>query len=334
MVDRVKFGIIGMGIGSAQAWEMAQLPELCEVKALVDTNEALLQRTANAYPEAHTFADYHKMLEADDVDAVLVATPNFLHKEMTVAALEAGKHVLCQKPPAMTVDEVNVMFDTAEKTGRTLMISLNQRFDHSNLWLKSLIDQGEMGEPYYGKAGWLRRRCDLPGWFTDKARSGGGPLIDLGVHVLDLTLHLMGYPKVKSVKASVVNKLTPQVTVEDLAMALIQFENGGAMTLENSMNLNVETEKIYCQVAGTKGGAQAYPPMFFTEKGGENINMQPIHTGFEPPMDQGVALLKHFTECVNTGKQPVVTREQMVTLMQILCAIYESGETGREVVFP
>lgn len=333
MADRVRFGIIGLGIGAGQAWEMTQLPELCEVKALIDTNETVLKETANAYPGAYTFTNYREMLEADDVDAVLIATPNFLHKEMTVAALEAGKHVLCQKPPAMNVEEVNVMFDTAEKAGKTLMISLNQRFEYSNLWLKSLIDQGEMGEPYYGKAGWIRRRHTQPGWFTDKSRSGGGPLIDLGVHVLDVALFLMGYPRVKSVKASVVNKMTPEVTVEDMAMALIQFENGGAMTLENSLNLNIEKETVYCQVAGTKGGAQAYPPMFFTEKGGENINMQPVQAGYEPHLGQGIALLKHFIECCNTGKQPIVTREQMVTLMRILCAIYESGETGREVVF-
>ncbi len=239
--------------------------------------------------------------------------------------------MLCEKPPALSVDETERMFAASEKTGSKLLIGLGRRFDPHSIWLRTLVDNGELGEAYYAKAGWLRRRHRQPGWFTTRARSGGGPLIDLGVHLLDLALWLVGYPKPVAVTAHVVNRLTPEVDVEDLASAFLRFEGGFAMTLEASLNLNVQRERIYCEVFGTRGGFQAVPAEFYATRAGADTNQIPVQAGYDAPENGGVRMIRHFVDCIRNGAEPDTTREQMHRLMAILEAVYEAGRTGSTV---
>lgn len=328
----VRFGIVGLSMGGAHARHILSVGEGVCIGALCDLDANRRQTLARELGlSVPSLANYDDLLALENLDAVIVAVPNDLHHPFTLKALAAGKHVLCEKPPALSATQTREMFAAAKNAGKVLMISLNQRFDANNAWLRRLVEQGELGEPYYAKAGWLRRRHTQPGWFTTKARSGGGPLIDLGVHLLDLCLWLMGYPKPKAVTAHVVNRLTPQVDVEDLASAFIQLENGAAMTLEASLNLNIERETVFCEVCGTRGGLRTYPPAFFAERHGADVNWTPVQAGYVAAEPAGPRVIRHFAECVRTGKPPLTTPEQMDTLMRILDAIYASGKSGKTV---
>ena len=328
----LRLGVIGLGMGGGHARTAAAMPEAAKVTALCDIDQERLQALGDAVGGVELATDdYNRLLERDDLDAVVVALPNHLHHPVSVAAFQAGKHVLCEKPPALNAQLTAEMFDAAEKAERILMIGLNQRYLPTNRWLRACVDEGRLGVPYYGKSGWLRRRHRPSGWFTTKALSGGGPLIDLGVHMLDLSLWLMGYPRARSVKAQVVNKLTPDVDVEDLAVAFIDLEGDAAVRLENSLNLNIEKEVIYCEVAGTRGGLRAYPPAFFYDEGATSVNMAPAD-GTQSWGAAGQDLMREFLACAREGKPAPTTREEMITLMKILDAIYRSAQTGREEV--
>lgn len=202
------------------------------------------------------YTDYRELLARDDIDAVSVCVPNFLHKEITVAALQAGKHVLCEKPMAMNADEAKAMLAAANESGKILMIGFNIRFRSDVQRLKQFVDAGDLGEIYYAKTGYIRRRGTPFGWFSVKAESGGGPVIDLGVHVIDMTRFMMGNPRPVSVSASTYQKFRhyhiqdsqawcssdvtdglrsgEQFDVEDLAAAFIRFDNGATMAVEVS----------------------------------------------------------------------------------------------------
>ena len=205
------------------------------------------------------------MLTEQALDVVSVATPNKLHMPLTVAALEAGCHVLCEKPMALSAAEAHKMLGAAERAARRLMINFSYRFNEQSQALKERVDAGELGEIYFGRTIWHRRR-GLPrfgGWFGQKAISGGGPLIDLGVHRLDLALWLMGYPKpvwvmggaYKPIASALAQAQGVEYDVEDLAVAMIRFENGAMLVVEASWAANVqERELMETRLLGTKGG--------------------------------------------------------------------------------
>ncbi len=346
MAKKVRLGIIGTGgiANGAHLPGYSQIPELCEIFALCDIDPKALKSTAEKYPVKHKFDDYKKMLEMPEIDAVSVCTPNYVHFAPTVDALKAGKNVLCEKPIAMNAKEAAEMVKTARKAGKILQVGYNSRFAPSNQLLKKFIEAGELGDIYYARAQAMRVR-GIPGWgvFIDKSKQGGGPLIDIGVHILDLTLWLMGHPKPTYASGVTYQKFgkRPDVvgfmgqwdyknfTVEDMAAALIRFDNGATVVLESSFVANLKDELNNTTLLGTEGGASAYPLTITQERHRSVFSFEPQIPGRN--INTHYAEMKGFVECVRDKKEPLVTGEHGLMVAQIMDAIYKSADVGHEV---
>lgn len=353
-MEKIKVAIIGTGgISKEHIRGYLNNPKV-ELYAFCDINEVQLNKMGDAYGVERRYTDMHEMFRAlPELDAVSVCTWNSAHAPCTIAALNAGCHVLCEKPMAMNAEEARAMKEAADRNGKLLQIGFVRRFGNDCKILKDFIDNGHFGELYYGKATYLRRHGAPGGWFGDKARSGGGPLIDLGVHVTDLTRYLMGNPKPVSVYGAAFDKLgnRPGVKkvkksyvstgasandiydVEDLAAAMIRYDNGAVVSLEASFALNIKKDKGEIELFGTKAGAKLDPELeIFTELNGYMTNVE-LHGSTALSFD-GLFQneIDHYVDCVTEGIPCRAPAEDGIVLMQILDAIYESAKTGREVL--
>ena len=328
--------VVGVGMGRCFVSALKGHPN-AEVVAICDVNEERARRVAEEFDVPKVYTDYKEMLQDPKINAVGVSTPNFLHAPVAIAAFEAGKNVLCEKPQATNAKEGQAMVDAAKKANKVFMMGFNNRFRADTQLLKRYIENGELGEIYYAKTGWVRRAGipGLGGWFTTKAMSGGGPLIDLGVHVLDLTLWLMGNPRPVSVMGSSYAKFGPKLAekqggtydVEDLAAGFIKLENGGTVILEASWQQYVERERIYSTLCGTEGGADVEPFRIYKCINGNQADITPH---FHPVSGHDMEV-RHFVECLLSGDEPLATGEHGLHIMKILDAIYESTNTGKSV---
>ena len=354
-MDKLKVAVIGNGGISGVHLRGYSLNPDVEIYALCDINEERLNRRGDEYhvDPARRFTDVNEMLAAcPEIEAVSVCTWNAAHAQCAIAALNAGKHVLCEKPMAMTVEEAEAMQAAAEKNNRLLMIGFVRRFGNDCAIMKDFIDNGYFGDIYYAKATYLRRKGCPGGWFGDKARSGGGPLIDLGVHIIDLCRYLMGNPKPVSVYGATFNKLGNRsnikskagyisqtrenediFNVEDLATAMIRFDNGSVLQIEASFSLNIEKDEGVLQFFGTKAGAKLDPELtIYSEMNDYMTNVKLANStalSFDGLFENDI---NHFVECVRTGKPCRNPAQDGVTLMKILTGIYKSAETGHEVL--
>jgi predicted dehydrogenase len=343
---KIRVGLIGSG-GIAQNAHLpgyTAIPDLCEVVALADINPEAGRTAADKFNVPHVFEDYRKLLAMDEIDAVSICTPNYVHMEPTILAFEAGKHVLCEKPIAMNADEARKMVAAAEKAGKKFQVGYNSRFSPTNQLLKKYIDAGDLGDIYYARAQALRRR-GIPGWgvFIDKAKQGGGPLIDIGVHILDLTLWLMGHPKPVSASGITYAKFGKRddvvgflgqwdyknFTVEDFAAALIRFDNGATIMLESSFVANIPEDIFTSTLCGTEGGAVTNPLTITQEKHHSLQTFKPEIPGKD--VNTHSAEIKHFVEAIQNDTEPLVTGRHGLMVAQIMDAIYASSESGREV---
>ncbi|NUQ69330.1 MAG: Gfo/Idh/MocA family oxidoreductase [Chthonomonadales bacterium] len=343
---KLGIGIIGSG-GIAQGAHMpgyAAVPDLCEIIAVADVNQETAQKAAEKFNVPHVFEDYRKLLEMDEIDAVSVCTPNYLHYEPTLAAFAAGKHVLCEKPIAMNADEAAQMVAAGKKAGRKFMVGYNSRFAPTNQLLKEIISSGDLGEIYFARAQALRRR-GIPGWgvFIDKAKQGGGPLIDIGVHILDLTLWLMGHPKPVAASGSTYAKFGKRsdvvgfmgqwdyanFTVEDFAIGLIRFDNGATISLESSFVANIPEDLFTSTLCGTEGGAVTHPLTIVRE---QHRSLQTFRPEIpHSDINTHAAEVKHFCEAIQNDTEPLITGEHGLAVAKIMDAIYASSEAGKEV---
>ena len=344
--DVLGVGIIGAG-GIARGVHIPAYQKLenARVVAIADPVEASRNAACEEFGIEGSFADYKEMLARDDIGAVSITTPNFLHAQATIDALNAGKHVLCEKPLAMNAKEGAKMVAAATKNNRKLMCGYNHRFRPEIQALKKFADDGALGKTYYARAQALRRR-GIPGWglFISKEKNGGGPLIDIGVHILDATLHVLGFPKPVSVsgqtyqmfgKRSDVVGLMGQwdyrnFTVEDFAVAQIRFENDLVLTLESSFCANIAQSDIFnFQILGDKGGCTLDPLQLNTEKDKTLLDIQPA---FLPQNVQSHhAEIASFVDSVINDKPVFTPGEEALQVTRIIDAIYESSEKGREV---
>ena len=350
MSKKLRIGIIGSG-GIAQGCHMrgyAAIPDLCEIVACADVNEATAKAAAEKYNVPKTYTDYKEMLANEELDGVSVATPNKFHKDPTVDALNAGVHVLCEKPLGMNADECREMCAAARDTGKILQVGLQSRFMGSSNWLRQYIDAGNLGDVYFARAQAIRRR-GVPGWgvFINKELQGGGPLIDIGVHILDLTLYLMGYPKPVSASGKTWDTLgknpalwnswgdydREKFTVEDFAVGLIKFDNGAVISLESSFMAN-GPDVWETQLYGTKAGVKLQP-----DSGNEGIKiyseqdrllMNSTAANVSNVESAHSAEVKAFVEAIIGEKPSPVPGINGLILNAIFDALYKSSETGQE----
>ena len=347
-----KIAVIGVGgISEMHIASYLRNPDV-ELYAFCDINEKRLHEMGEKYGISRLSTDKDEMLRAlPEIDAVSVCTWNSAHAPCAIAALNAGKHVLCEKPMATCAAEAQEMLDAAKKAGKLLMVGFVRRYERGSTLLRQLVSQDFFGELYYAKATYLRRNGNPGGWFGDKSRSAGGPLIDLGVHVIDLTRYLMGNPRPVSVYGATFQKLfnrpniiTPKAynstsagpndicDVEDLASAMIRFDNGAVLQVEASFSLNLKEDTGSVQLFGTKGGARLSPELeLYSEMNGVMTNVTPVC----PPESFNLEFqeeINHFVHCFSTGEPCRSPAEDGVQIMRILDAVYESGRTGHEVI--
>ncbi len=351
-MSKLKVAVIGVGSISENHISGYLKNENTELYAFCDINEKTLKAKGEKHGVTRLYTDKDLMFkELPEIDIVSVCTWNCAHAECSIAALNAGKHVLCEKPMAMNKQEAEAMLEASKRNNKLLMIGFVRRFGNDAEILKEFIDAGDLGEIYYGKACYLRRAGAPTGWFGDSARSGGGPLIDLGVHVMDLSRYLVGKPSPISAYGATFKKLGDRSNiklrgnytsdnaspddvfdVEDLATALIRFDNGFVLSLEASFSLNGENKGIV-ELFGTKGGAKISPELhLYTEQNGYLTNVDfvaPTALSFQGLFDNEI---NHFVECALTGKECRSVGEDGVMIAKIIDAIYESAKTGHEVV--
>jgi len=350
MSKKLKIGIIGSG-GIAQSCHMpgyASMPDLCEIKRVCDINPEIATTAADKFQVPSVCSDYREVANDPEIDAVSVATPNAFHMQPTVECLRAGKHVLCEKPLAMNGPEAKQMVRAARDSDRILQVGLNLRFGGPARFIKDYIDRGHMGQIYYARAQALRRR-GVPGWgvFIDKEKQGGGPLVDIGVHILDLTLHFMGYPKPVAASGKTWDMLgknpaltnawgdydREKFTVEDMAVGLIRFDNGSVVVLESSFMANIEGDAFQTQLFGTKAGALVKgwgedPIRIWTEQDRQLLDIKPANVS--NVASSHTAEVQAFVGAILEGKPSPVPGEHGMYLNAIFDSLYKSAETGRE----
>ncbi|MGE7823425.1 Gfo/Idh/MocA family protein [Paenibacillus sp. NPDC093718] len=348
----INVGVIGTGSISAMHLQSYQKHANANLLAVCDLNEERAQRAAEKYGATKVYTDYNELLADPEIDAVSICTWNNTHAEISIAALYAGKHVLVEKPLCRTVEEALQVQEAVKSSGKMLQVGFVRRYDPNAQMLREFADKGEFGEIYFAKASSIRRLGNPGGWFSDIERSGGGPLIDIGVHVIDLCWYMMGRPKPVSVSANTYRKLgnrsnvrnlsfykaadydAEKNTVEDMANAMIRFENGASLLVDVSFTLhskeNLQSVKLY----GDKGGFEIDPEVsIVTEKHDTIINIQPQtdNKGFD--FDAAFqSEVNHFISCIENGTTPLSPVEDGVEIMKILCGIYESAEKGAEVL--
>ena len=358
MTKIIKAGVVGCGgIANGKHLPAIKRNGKIELVAFCDLIKERAEKAKEEYgtPDARVYTDY-KDLVKEDVDVVYVLTPNNAHAPVSIAAMKAGKHVMCEKPMAKTYAEAKEMVETAKETGKILTIGYQNRYRADSQYLKSVCEADELGDIYYAKAHAIRRRA-VPTWgvFLDEEKQGGGPLIDIGTHALDLTLWMMNNYEPASVTGSTYRKLADQTqtgnawgdwdpekfTVEDSAFGFIKMKNGATIVLEASWALNsLDVDEAKTSLCGTKAGADM--------KDGLRINR--VHHGRQcvekPDLGAGGVAFYDGTEekpadieaevfynAVTKGTPLTVEPEQALVVTQLLEAIYESAKTGKTIYF-
>lgn len=346
----IKVGVIGMGwAGQVHLEAYLKLPNV-EIVGISDPRAERLKDLAARFPVTHVYTDYNDLLNHDEIDIISIGTPNYLHAPIAVAALERGNHVLCEKPMAMTVAEGEAMVRAALANNCGLEVAFNHRRRGDVEVLKQYVNEGHLGRIYHAKASWMRRR-GIPGfggWFTTKAMSGGGPLIDLGVHILDMALYLMGEPEVEAVSAMTYAEFGPKgrgsrgdangmtYDVEDMATAFIRLAGGATLLLEASWATNSSVGddfgvKLYGSDAGAEIDVKRYgwqnTLRIFTEAGGVPADLAPqVYEG------QGHRkVVADFVAAVRAGDWSAYTGREGLRRTQILEACYQSAQERREI---
>ncbi len=357
--EKVRVGIIGCG-GIANGKHLPALSKIKEVE-IVGFCDLVEERAAKAAKEygskdAKVYKDYKDLLKDKSIDVVHVCTPNKSHSEISVAAMEAGKHVMCEKPMAKNAKDAEKMVEAAKRTGMKLTIGYQNRFRPDSLHLKEICDRGDLGKIYYAKAHAIRRRA-VPTWgvFLDEEEQGGGPLIDIGTHALDLTLWMMNNYEPKSVVGTTYHELAKKknaanawgpwdpkkFTVEDSAFGFIIMKDGATIILESSWALNSldvgEAQTVLC---GTEGGADMQNGLringeefgrLFVKNVAVDLKGVDFYSGerLEPHDVEA----RQWIDAIINDKDPLVKPEEAFVVTKILDAIYESAKTGKQVNF-
>ena len=351
MTQPVGIALIGSGSIAQSvhlpAYQKLQAEGKVTLVAVCDINEETGHTAQTKFDVPNFYTDYAQALERDDIHAVDVCTPNIAHRQPVLDAFAAGKHVICEKPIALNATEGAEMVDAGRKAGKKFMVALNNRFASHPQAAKRAIDDGRLGEIYYARAQAIRRR-GVPNWgvFTQKDKQGGGPLIDIGVHILDLTLWLMGHPKPISAtgqtyqkfgkRAGVFNPFgawDPEIfTVEDFAAGFVRFENGATLTLESSFVANGESA-YQTALYGTEGGllldlSQPQNTRLYREESGSLTDSTFVSL---PERNSYEFELRGFIDAIVDDTEVPIPGAQGLQVTQILDALYASSDSGRTI---
>lgn len=343
-MKKLRIGVIGLGWGRAHIAGYQSHPA-AEVIAIADPDRKRLAKIGDECNIAGRYVSAEAMLQKEKLDVVSVATPNKYHCSLTMAAFKAGCHVLCEKPLAMNTAEGRKMLAAAKKHKKRLMINFGFRFKEQSWAIKKQVESGVLGDIYFARTVWHRRR-GIPGsgWFGQKKLSGGGPLIDLGVHRLDLALWLMNYPEPEWVMGSAYNKIAAPLAkkeekafdVEDFAAGFIKFKNGATLEIEASWAANIrENNLMETRLYGNQGGllqhnigeGYDFEAEIYVEREGCQFDMK-LH----PPVPDAInSAMYHFVHCILNNKPHIATGEEGLIVMELLDAIYLSSKQCRPV---
>lgn len=328
----LRLGFIGLGgIGYSSLRLCLDDDLFCPV-AGADTSAEMRDRAAELLPAEVIFEDYRQMIRRVPMDCVFIATPNCFHAPAAIAAMRAGLDVCCEKPMADTLAAAKRILAVSRETKRLFMVAQNQRFRADTQWLKQRIDAGLLGEVYAVHTRWVRR-TSLTGdrWFRYKALSGGGPLIDLGVHVMDLALWLIGFPRPRRVSGAWGQYFCPGDT-EDWAYGTVRLEGGAILTCEVAEQAHLEREKIQVEIRGARAGVLIdghTGTTIYRAEHGAPADEEPILDA--DWVGSRRRELRHFGESVISGRPTIIPPEQSVQIMAIIDGLYRSGVSGKEV---
>ncbi len=349
MKEKLRYGCIGAG-GIARKKHMSNYAKLKEIEmvAVCDSVLPAAQALANDFGIVKVYTNYKEMVDKENLDLVSVCTPNFLHREITCYALEHGVNVHCEKPLAMNQQEALEIWKVSERTGKKVMLGLNKRYLPETLLVHEIMKEDFFGDIYHVRCGW-RRNSGIPGigrWFTNQALSGGGVMIDLGVHYLDLALSYLDYPNIITVSGSAYQKFgkggdtrirkgyrsdpNGVFDVEDMAVGMLRTASGATIDFEFSWASNIEKEMRYIELMGTKGGMimENDDLRLFSHKAGTCFVEKPdMNT-----LNIEISEFAHFIQCIQTDTQPITNAKEGYEIMKIIDAFYESAKTGHEVL--
>jgi len=350
MSKTIRVGIIGTGgIARSHVNALKEVPGV-EITAIADIKPEIVAKFKAdlGLDKAVEYTDWKKLVVDKNVDAVNVCTPNGLHKDNVIAALKAGKHAIVEKPLAMNAKEGALMCAAAKAAKKTLTIGFQQRFRPDVQYIARLVKDGVLGDIVYCRAQWLRRR-GIPSWgvFGRKDLQGGGPMIDIGVHALDMAHYICGKPAPLTASGACYTYLgdkkpeaTPPwgewdwktYTVEDLAVGFLRFKGGLSMTIESSFAAHIEEEAFRLQVMGTKGGAMIGSGItgvkVFTDISGKMVNMQTAHL---PNDDCFKVKIKNWIAVCRGEMVNDAPGEDGLMVQRLLDGVYNSSEKGKEV---
>lgn len=350
MQEPLKVGIVGVGGISRTHLPGWAASEHAEVVAASDINEEMLKTWGEKNDVKTLVTKVEDLFNNPDIDIIDICTPNMYHTELTIAALEAGKHVICEKPLAPTPEEIKKMIEARDKSGKELMTAQHFRFKGNSRAMKQEIETGVLGDVYHSRGWMLRRNALIPTpSFIHKKHSGGGPCIDIGVHILDLTLWLMGNPKPVAVSGVAAANLAhhdgafsvwgggvdipKDFDVEDFATAFVRFDNGATMILEVSWLLHHDTmgEDMQSWIYGTEGGCHWPSAQFLdTNYSTRQLNNRTLKL-VDDVMEPHAFECFEFARALANGESSPVPPEQSLQVLAILDGIYRSQQEGREV---
>lgn len=349
--------VIRMGfIGGGRALQEIHLPlfsHMEEVLPLVlcDIRQSALKSALRKFGIRETTDQWQDVVGMREIDAVLITLPNDLHAEVAEKALRAGKHVLCEKPAALDVAGAQSIARAARESGRIYLLALPHRFDVEATLLRQLIATGRLGRIHHVRAGMVKRDACPAGWFTQRSRSGGGALVQLGSHLVDLAVWLMDFPRVERVSAVIWQSSGPlpaglaspsrdpvasKSDVEDAATVLMRLDAGRSVTLECAWKQHTEHDREYLEVYGDRGGASLWPLRVSVEVDGVD---SVIHPRYEPASSYQV-LARHFVDLIlddesgRRGLAPLTCADDGVRLAWLTEYIYQSARAGREIEIP
>jgi predicted dehydrogenase len=332
-MEPTNIAVIGLG-GISQVNHLPILNKMSNVKvvALCDINKSRLLSVAHKFGVKQTFTDYKEMIKNTDIDALIIATPTSSHKEIAIDCTEAKKNLLIEKPIARTFKETEEIVNAAKKNKVQIMVGMNMRYRPDIMLLKSIINAGDLGSPFYVKLGWLRKQSSEGKWFTKKEEAGGGVILDLGIVLLDIALWLLNFPAIKTVSTH--NYAINTKTVEDASISFMRCQPDSIISLETSWSLSSEKDSFYLNVHGSKGSASLNPLRIIRRNEDQHIDLTPFKS--ENPLalfkKSYTNELKHFLGAVR-GLNPILsTGNEALSRMKIVENMYKSAKENSEIL--